>query len=126
MWEGQAGLSSGMKTAISIPDSVFRKAEQYARRARKSRSQVYSEAVAEYLARRVPNAITETMNEVCDQLGDQRDDFVSAASRRTLRRGGARQAGRESWLAVLKECPVRPDDVLPRRRALPKRATQRT
>ena len=28
-----------------------------------------------------------------------------------------RLAGREPWLAVLKECPVSPDDVPPRRRA---------
>jgi len=75
-----------MKTAISVPDRVFRKVEQYARRARKSRSQVYSEAVAEYLARHVPEAVTESMNEVCAQLGDQRDDFVVAASRRVLKR----------------------------------------
>jgi hypothetical protein len=27
-----------------------------------------------------------------------------------------RLAGRENWLAVLKECPVSPDDVPPRRR----------
>jgi len=74
-----------MKTAISVPDGVFRRAEQYARRARKSRSQVYSDAVAEYLARHVPEAITATMNEVCAQL-DQRDDFVAAASRRVLKR----------------------------------------
>ena len=80
------GYTFGMKTAISVPDPVFLKAEQYARRAKKSRSQVYSEAVAEYLARHVPDAITETMNDVCTQLGDQRDGFVVAASRRILRR----------------------------------------
>ena len=68
-----------MKTAISVPDPVFREAEQYARRAKKSRSQVYGEAVAEYLARHVPEAITETMNDVCTQLGGQRDEFVEAA-----------------------------------------------
>jgi antitoxin MazE6 len=75
-----------MKTAISVPDRVFHRAEQYARRANKSRSQVYSEAVAEYLARHVPDAITETMNEVCTEIGDQRDDFAVAASRRVLQR----------------------------------------
>jgi hypothetical protein len=32
-----------------------------------------------------------------------------------------RLAGRESWLSVLKECPVSPDDVPPRRRAPSKR-----
>ncbi|MBI3494309.1 MAG: hypothetical protein HY047_21385 [Acidobacteria bacterium] len=75
-----------MKTAISVPERVFREVEQYARRARKSRSQVYSEAVAEYLARHVPDAVTEAMNDACSKLGDQRDDFVRAASRRVLRR----------------------------------------
>ena len=80
------GYTFGMKTAISVPDRVFRQVEQYARRARKSRSQVYSEAVAEYLARHVPDAITESMNDVCAHVGDQRDDFVAAASRRLLRR----------------------------------------
>ena len=91
MWESwrYPGYTFGMKTAISVPDRVFRRAEQYARRARKSRSQVYSEAVAEYLARHAPDAVTEAMNDVCAQLGDQRDDFVMAASRRVL--------GREQW-----------------------------
>ena len=28
---------------------------------------------------------------------------------------------RENWLAVMKQCPVSPDDVPPRRRELPKR-----
>ena len=32
-----------------------------------------------------------------------------------------RLAGRENWLAVMKECPVSPDDVPPRRRELPNR-----
>ena len=32
-----------------------------------------------------------------------------------------RLAGRESWLAVLKACPVSPDDVPPRRRTPAKR-----
>jgi hypothetical protein len=32
-----------------------------------------------------------------------------------------RLAGTENWLAVLKECPVSPDDVPPRRRAVAKR-----
>jgi hypothetical protein len=32
-----------------------------------------------------------------------------------------RLAGKEDWLAVLKECPVSMDDVPPRRRAMPRR-----
>ncbi len=34
-----------------------------------------------------------------------------------------RRAGKEDWLAVLKECPVSMDDVPPRRREIPRRRT---
>lgn len=76
-----------MKTAVSIPDDVFKSAERLARRTRKSRSQLFSEAVREYVARHDPDEITEAMNCVCDEIGDTRDPFVSAAGRRVLERG---------------------------------------
>ena len=47
----------GMKTAVSIPNSVFLAADALARRLRKSRSRLYAEAVAEYLDRHAPEAI---------------------------------------------------------------------
>ena len=75
-----------MKTAISIPDDVFEKAERLARRARRSRSEIYSQAIREYLARHTPEEVTEAMNRVCDALGDQQDMFVETAARRTLKR----------------------------------------
>ena len=73
-----------MKTAISLPDHIFRAAERHARRARKSRSQLYAEAIAEYLARHAPEEVTEAMNRVVDQLNDAADPFVAAAGRRVL------------------------------------------
>lgn len=76
-----------MKTAVSIPDEVFQGAEQLARRTRKSRSQLFSDAVREYIARHAPDEVTEAMDEVCAQLGassDRKDGFVSAAARRIL------------------------------------------
>ena len=75
-----------MKTAISIPDEVFRTAERHARRARKSRSQLYAEALSEYLARHAPDEVTEAMNQVVDQLNEPNDLFVTAAARRILER----------------------------------------
>ena len=75
-----------MKTAISIPDEVFRAAERHARRARKSRSQLYAEALSEYLARHAPDEVTEAMNQVVDQLNEPNDLFVTAAARRILER----------------------------------------
>jgi len=75
-----------MKTAISIPDEVFSEAERLARRQRKSRSQLYSEAVAEYVARHNPEGITEAMDRICEDVGDTPDPAVSAAARRILER----------------------------------------
>jgi hypothetical protein len=75
-----------MKTAVSIPDDVFLGAERLARRIRKSRSRLYSDAVKEYVARHAPEHVTETMNRVCDETGQAPDAFVSAAARRTLER----------------------------------------
>jgi metal-responsive CopG/Arc/MetJ family transcriptional regulator len=74
-----------MKTAVSLPDRVFREAEGYAKRTRKSRSQLYAEALAEYLARHAPDEVTEAMNAVVDELGDAAaDSFVQRAGRRVL------------------------------------------
>jgi metal-responsive CopG/Arc/MetJ family transcriptional regulator len=75
-----------MKTAVSIPDDVFRGAERLAHRRRKSRSQLYSDALREYLARHAPEEVTDAMNRVCIALGDTKDPFVVAATRRVLER----------------------------------------
>jgi metal-responsive CopG/Arc/MetJ family transcriptional regulator len=75
-----------MKTAVSLPDEVFRAAERHARRARKSRSQLYAEALSEYLARHAPDEVTEAMNQVMDRLQEPTDPFVTAAARRILER----------------------------------------
>jgi metal-responsive CopG/Arc/MetJ family transcriptional regulator len=75
-----------MKTAISIPDDVFEGAERLARRTKKSRSQLFSDAVKEYVARHAPEHVTEAMNRVCAELGQPTDGFVSSAARRVLER----------------------------------------
>ncbi len=75
-----------MKTAISIPDRVFRDAERLAERLKKSRSQMYSEAVAEYVIRHEPDSVTEQINAVCAEVDTRPDPFVAAAARRVLER----------------------------------------
>ena len=55
-----------MKTAISVPDEVFAEAERLARVLKKSRSQLYSHALREYVARHAADQVTETLNRVCD------------------------------------------------------------
>ncbi len=73
-----------MKTAVSIPDEVFEKAERLARRARRSRSEVFSAALREYVARHAPDEVTEAMDRVCAAVNDEPDGFVTAAARRVL------------------------------------------
>jgi len=74
-----------MKTAISIPDEVFQAAERLAKRVHKSRSQLYAEAMAEYLTRHTPEEVTEAMDRVVERLGDTSvDPFVASASRRVI------------------------------------------
>jgi len=75
-----------MKTAISIPDRVFREAERHARAMGTSRSQLYAQAVSEYLIRHAPDAVTDAMNRVCERIGGERDDFAAAALRRIMRK----------------------------------------
>jgi metal-responsive CopG/Arc/MetJ family transcriptional regulator len=75
-----------MKTAVSIPDDVFEGAERLARRTRKSRSRIFSDALREYLARHTPEQVTESMNQACTEVGETTDPFVSTAARRTLER----------------------------------------
>jgi metal-responsive CopG/Arc/MetJ family transcriptional regulator len=73
-----------MKTAVSVPDDVFHAAERHARRARKSRSQLYADALSEYLARHAPDEVTEAMNQVVNELPRRTDPFTAAASRRVM------------------------------------------
>jgi len=75
-----------MKTAVSIPDDVFKQAERLARRTETSRSQLYARALAEYLARHAPDQVTEAMDQVCAEFGFEPDEFTVAASRRILER----------------------------------------
>ena len=73
-----------MKTAVSIPDDVFEGAERLARRSKKSRSRLFSDALREYVARHAPEDVTNAMDRACAELQTPTDEFVSAAARRIL------------------------------------------
>jgi predicted transcriptional regulator len=74
-----------MKTAVSIPDVVFRRAERLAKRLKKSRSQLYSEALAEYISRHDAAAITAALDDLYGTENSQPDQLVSDAAQRVLR-----------------------------------------
>lgn len=73
-----------MKTAVSIPDDLFEGAERLARKTKRSRSRLFSDALKEYLARHSPDKITEAMNQACAEIGREEEQFVESASRRVL------------------------------------------
>ena len=75
-----------MKIAVSVPDDVFEEAERLARRTKRSRSEVYSRALAEYVARHAPDRVTEAMDRVLSEIGESTDRFVRVASHRVLKR----------------------------------------
>ncbi len=53
-----------MKKAISIPDDVFENAERTAKKLGVSRSELYANAVAEFIERYRREGITEKLNDV--------------------------------------------------------------
>lgn len=75
-----------MKTAISIPDDVFTEADRLARRLRQSRSQLYSRAVREYVARHTADDVTVALDAIYAQEAPAPDEFGRKAARRTLER----------------------------------------
>ena len=75
-----------MKIAVSVPDEVFAEAERLAQRTKRSRSEVYSRALAEYVARHAPDRVTEAMDRVLAEIGEQADRFSKVAARRILKR----------------------------------------
>lgn len=82
----RGGYTRGMKTAISLPDAVFEAAERHARRTRKSRSQLYADALVEYLDRHAPDEVTDAMDQVVAQLDERPDPFVLTAAQSVLAR----------------------------------------
>jgi metal-responsive CopG/Arc/MetJ family transcriptional regulator len=73
-----------MKTAVSIPDDVFDEAERLAAELQTSRSQLYSRALQEFVARHAPDRLTEAMNRALDEVGTKVDEISQRAAHRVL------------------------------------------
>jgi metal-responsive CopG/Arc/MetJ family transcriptional regulator len=65
-----------MKTAISLPDPLFERAERMAALASMSRSQLFAQALSEYLDRHEPDAITQAFNAVYENEPSELDPIV--------------------------------------------------
>ena len=75
-----------MKTAISIPDEVFAEADRLALKLKQSRSQLYSRAVREYVARHCDDDVTTALDALYAQEVPAGDSFGATAAKRTLER----------------------------------------
>lgn len=79
-----------MKTAISLPDTLFKSAEALARRLGVSRSELFATAVAEFIAHHDRARLTERLNAVYADAADEPPDLGLAALQ-------ARSLPRDQW-----------------------------
>jgi metal-responsive CopG/Arc/MetJ family transcriptional regulator len=76
------GYTFAMKTAISIPDDLYRQVEACARRLKVSRSHFFATAARQYLARQAtPARATEAWNRVILAAGQPGDEPGAIALR---------------------------------------------
>jgi metal-responsive CopG/Arc/MetJ family transcriptional regulator len=69
-----------VKTAISIPDPLFKEAERLTRRLRIPRSQLYARALEAYLQRQRSKGIKEALDEVYGTESSELDPDLAAAA----------------------------------------------
>jgi metal-responsive CopG/Arc/MetJ family transcriptional regulator len=73
-----------VKTAISIPDEVFKSADKLATESGKSRSQHYAQAAASYVASHRGKHTTEKLNKVYSDLDSAIDSEIADLQSRSL------------------------------------------
>ena len=77
-----------MKTAVSLPDALFRSANDLAKQQGVSRSALYAVALAEYLAKHRDADVTARLNEVLADEPGGVDPALRAAQARSVGSGG--------------------------------------
>ena len=75
-----------MKTAVSIPDNVFRRAEKLAKKRKISRSKLFTEAIESYLNEHDEDEITRKLNDVYSKEDSSLDPFWKELQSRALPR----------------------------------------
>jgi len=75
-----------MKTAISIPDDLFKQAEQTARRLGIPRSQLFAKALQEFIQSHSRENITEKLNKIYPDRSPESQQQIGNLSVDLLRR----------------------------------------
>jgi hypothetical protein len=83
-----AGYTTHMKTAVSIPDRIFRSAERLAARWGISRSALYAKALDALLEKHSNESVTSQLNDVYGPKGGNSslDPALPVLQQRTLKR----------------------------------------
>lgn len=80
-----------MKTAISVREPLFKRAEKFAKRKKISRSQLFSDAVEEYMDRREDvdeESLIARINAVCAEVDTSVDPRMKEYQFERLKRSG--------------------------------------
>jgi hypothetical protein len=75
-----------MKTAISVPDEIFEAAEELADELGVSRSRLYAQAVAEFVAHHRTDDVTERLNKVYANTESRLDPVLEELQVRSISR----------------------------------------
>ncbi len=75
-----------MKTAISLPDDLFNKAESLANRLGLTRSRLYAQALEDYITRHQARRVSEQLDAVYGTEASTVDAPTVAAQSRVLKR----------------------------------------
>jgi len=73
-----------MKTAVSIPDTIFRSADSFAKRLGISRSELYATALTEFLSRRRSKQVTARLDSIYDEEDATLDHEIAVLQSRSL------------------------------------------
>jgi metal-responsive CopG/Arc/MetJ family transcriptional regulator len=83
--EYKNSYTTDMKTAISLPDPLFQRGEQYANRHALGRSELYARALEAYLTTHDDDTITAALNDVYATENSSLEPEIRALSLEALR-----------------------------------------
>jgi len=79
-----------MRTTVSLPDELFERVERLRSWTNQTRSEVYADALREYVSRHYDDAITAALTRVLEQVSDEEKEsdrlFLEAAARDVFKR----------------------------------------
>lgn len=76
-----------MKTAISIPDSLFKTAEKTAKKMGVTRSNLYATAIKEFIENHTPLKVTEKLNSIYSSENSKLDDSIVNMQTKSINNG---------------------------------------